>query len=86
MALMLQGAINAQGKVGLKMNAPKEMLEKIMSIIPSLRQPTIAHLADEQWVALEVIVAEKIVRKLIPDLKRAGAEGIFEYNINKLID
>ncbi|NTV02898.1 MAG: ATP phosphoribosyltransferase [Chlorobiaceae bacterium] len=86
MALLLQGAINAQGKVGLKMNAPKASLDKIMSLIPALRQPTVSDLADSQWVALEVIVAEKIVRKLIPDLKRAGAEGIFEYNINKLID
>jgi ATP phosphoribosyltransferase len=86
MALLLQGAINAQGKVGLKMNAPKSSLDKIMSVIPALRLPTVADLADNAWVALEVIVAEKIVRKLIPELKRAGAEGIFEYNINKLID
>lgn len=86
MALLLQGAINAQGKVGLKMNAPKSALEAIMSIIPALRQPTVAQLTDEGWVALEVIVAEKTVRHLIPELKRAGAEGIFEYNINKLID
>jgi ATP phosphoribosyltransferase len=86
MALLLQGAINAQGKVGLKMNAPKASLDQIMSVIPALRLPTVSDLADTAWVALEVIVAEKIVRKLIPDLKRAGAEGIFEYNINKLID
>ncbi len=86
MALMLQGAINAQGKVGLKMNAPTASLDKIMSVIPALRQPTVAGLADSDWVALEVIVAEKSVRRLIPELKRAGAEGIFEYNINKLID
>ncbi|NTW51295.1 MAG: ATP phosphoribosyltransferase [Chlorobiaceae bacterium] len=86
MALLLQGAINAQGKVGLKMNAPKSSLDKIMSVIPALRLPTVSDLADNAWVALEVIVAEKIVRKLIPELKRAGAEGIFEYNINKLID
>ncbi|NTU93797.1 MAG: ATP phosphoribosyltransferase [Chlorobiaceae bacterium] len=86
MALLLQGAINAQGKVGLKMNAPKASLATIMSVIPALRLPTVSDLADGQWVALEVIVAEKIVRKLIPELKRAGAEGIFEYNINKLID
>jgi ATP phosphoribosyltransferase len=86
MALLLQGAINAQGKVGLKMNAPKASLDRIMSIIPALRQPTVAGLADADWVALEVIVAEKTVRRLIPELKRAGAEGIFEYNINKLID
>ena len=86
MALLLQGAINAQGKVGLKMNAPKAALEKIMEGIPALRQPTVSDLADKEWVALEVIVSEKIVRTLIPELKRAGAEGIFEYNINKLID
>ena len=86
MALLLLGAINAQGKVGLKMNAPKSAIDRIMAIIPALRQPTISSLAEEQWVALEVIVTEKIVRKLIPELKKAGAEGIFEYNINKLID
>jgi ATP phosphoribosyltransferase len=86
MALLLQGAINAQGKVGLKMNAPKSSLDKIMTVIPALRLPTVSDLADNAWVALEVIVAEKTVRKLIPELKRAGAEGIFEYNINKLID
>lgn len=86
MAMLLQGAINAQGKVGLKMNTPKASLDAVLSIIPALRQPTVSHLADEGWVALEVIVTEKIVRKLIPELKRAGAEGIFEYDINKLID
>ncbi|MCX6177850.1 MAG: ATP phosphoribosyltransferase [Chlorobiales bacterium] len=86
MAMLLQGAINAQGKVGLKMNLPKSSLDKIIAIIPALRQPTISQLAEEGWVALEVIVKEKIVRNLIPELKRAGAEGIFEYDINKLID
>ena len=86
MAMLLQGAINAQGKVGLKMNAPKASLENIMSIIPALRQPTISNLAAEDWVALEVIVDEQVVRSVIPDLKRAGAEGIFEYDISKLID
>ena len=86
MAMLLQGAINAQGKVGLKMNLPKSSLDKIIAIIPALRQPTISQLAEEGWVALEVIVKEKIVRNLLPELKRAGAEGIFEYDINKLID
>ncbi|WP_294348030.1 ATP phosphoribosyltransferase [Prosthecochloris sp.] len=86
MAMLLQGAINAQGKVGLKMNAPKASLDSIIGIIPALRQPTIAYLADGEWVALEVIVEEKIVRSVIPELKRAGAEGVFEYNISKLID
>ncbi len=86
MAMLLQGAINAQGKVGLKMNAPKAALEKITKLIPALRQPTVSNLADENWVALEVIVEEKVVRSVIPDLKRAGAEGIFEYDISKLIE
>lgn len=86
MTMLLQGAINAQGKVGLKMNAPKQSLETIVGIIPALRQPTVSRLSDEEWVALEVIVSERIVSKLIPELKRAGAEGIFEYDINKLID
>lgn len=86
MAMLLHGAINAHGKVGLKMNAPRTALDRIMSIIPALRQPTMSNLTVENWVALEVIVTEQIVRKLIPELKRAGAEAIFEYNINKLID
>ncbi|ASQ91288.1 ATP phosphoribosyltransferase [Prosthecochloris sp. GSB1] len=86
MAMLLQGAINAQGKVGLKMNAPKASLENIMNIIPALRQPTVSNLAANDWVALEVIVNEQVVRSVIPDLKRAGAEGIFEYDISKLID
>ncbi|ACF47007.1 ATP phosphoribosyltransferase [Prosthecochloris aestuarii DSM 271] len=86
MAMLLQGAIHAQGKVGLKMNAPKDALDKIMAFIPGLRTPTVSNLADDKWVALEVIVDEQTVRSVIPDLKRAGAEGIFEYHINKLID
>jgi len=86
MAMLLQGAIHAQGKVGLKMNTPRKSLDQIMKIIPGLRQPTVANLADDNWVALEVIVDEQTVRRVIPELKRAGAEGIFEYNITKLID
>lgn len=86
MAMLLQGAIHAQGKVGLKMNTPRKSLDQIMKIIPGLRQPTVANLANDDWVALEVIVDEQTVRRVIPELKRAGAEGIFEYNITKLID
>ncbi|NTW50142.1 MAG: ATP phosphoribosyltransferase [Chlorobiales bacterium] len=84
-AMLLEGAIQAQSKVGLKMNVKQKDLERIAKSIPALRNPTISHLTDPEWVAVEVIVEEKIVRKLIPDLKRAGAEGIFEYEINKLI-
>jgi len=84
-AMLLAGAIEASGKVGLKMNIRKADLEKVVSKLPALRNPTIAELSDKNWVALETIVDEKTVRKIIPDLKRAGAEGIFEYEISKLI-
>lgn len=85
MAMLLHGAINAQGKVGLKMNIRKSDLQTVLTKIPALRNPTVSNLSNEAWVAIETIVDEKIVRKIIPDLKRAGAEGIFEYEINKLI-
>ncbi len=83
--MLLQGALNAEFKVGLKMNLPEEKVEKITSILPSLHNPTISHLKDEGWVALEVIIDEKEVRKLIPVLKKSGAEGIIEYPLNKVI-
>jgi ATP phosphoribosyltransferase len=85
MAMLLQGAINAQGKVGLKWNMKKADLKDIIEKLPALRNPTISALSTTEWVAVEVIVDEKIVRKIIPELKRSGAEGIFEYAINKLI-
>jgi ATP phosphoribosyltransferase len=84
-AMLLQGAINAGGKVGLKMNIKKADLSGILELIPALRNPTISPLADETWVALETIIAEDVVRKIIPLLKRAGAEGIIEYPLNKVI-
>lgn len=84
-AMLLQGALNAEFKVGLKMNLPAEKIEEITSILPSLNNPTISHLKDENWVALEVVIDETEVRKLIPVLKKAGAEGIIEYPLNKVI-
>ncbi len=84
-ALLLQGAINAEFKVGLKMNLLKDKLETIIPLLPSLHNPTISHLKDEKWVALEVICDETKVRELIPVLKKAGAEGIIEYPLNKVI-
>ena len=84
-AILLQGALNAEFKVGLKMNLPAEKIEEITSILPSLHNPTISHLKDENWVALEVVIDETEVRKLIPVLKKAGAEGIIEYPLNKVI-
>ncbi len=84
-ALLLQGAINAEFKVGLKMNLLKDNLATILPLLPSLHNPTISHLKDENWVALEVICDETKVRELIPVLKKAGAEGIIEYPLNKVI-
>lgn len=85
LAMLLQGAINAGNKVGLKMNLRKNDVDKVLALIPALRKPTISHLADEQWIALETIIDEEVVRKIIPQLKRAGAEGIIEYPLNKVI-
>ena len=84
-ALLLQGALNAEFKVGLKMNLPVAKLNEISALLPSLHNPTISHLKDENWLALEVVIDESKVRELIPDLKKAGAEGIIEYPLNKVI-
>ena len=85
LAMLLQGAINAGSKVGLKMNLRKSDVETVLRLIPALRKPTISQLADDQWIALETIIDEDVVRKIIPQLKRAGAEGIIEYPLNKVI-
>lgn len=85
MSLLLQGALNAEFKVGLKMNVRAEKLNDVAALLPSLNNPTISHLKDERWVALEVIIDEEKVRELIPVLKKAGAEGIIEYPLNKVI-
>lgn len=85
MALLLQSALNARNKVGLKMNVPKEKLTDILKILPSLRNPTVSPLADGQWVAVETILDESQVRDLAPQLKEMGAEGIIEYSLNKII-
>jgi len=85
MAMLLQGALNAEFKVGLKMNLPTAELDHISSLLPSLHNPTVSHLKDNAWVALEVVIDESKVRELIPVLKKAGAEGIIEYPLNKLI-
>ena len=84
-AILLQGAINAEFKVGLKMNVPSNKLEEISALLPSLHNPTVSHLRDENWVALEIITDEATVRELIPQLKKTGAEGIIEYPLNKVI-
>jgi ATP phosphoribosyltransferase len=84
-ALLLKGAIAAQEKVGLKMNVKKSDLRKVIAKLPALKKPTISHLSDEGWVAIETIIDERVVRVLIPELKKAGAQGIIEYPLNKVI-
>ncbi len=84
-SLLLAGAIEARQKVGLKMNAPREKLDAIVKILPAEKSPTISSLADQNWVALEVIVEDRVERDLVPRLKRAGATGIITYPLNKVI-
>jgi ATP phosphoribosyltransferase len=83
--MLLKGALLAEEKVGLKMNVPRNKLDKVMKTLPSLHTPTISNLSDEGWVAIEVIIDEKTARDIIPNLKRAGAQGIVEYPLNKVI-
>jgi len=83
--ILLEGAMNAAKLVGLKMNLPKARQKEILGLLPSLKNPTISPLADDGWVAAEVILSEHEVRELIPALKRAGATGLVEYPLNKVI-
>jgi len=85
-ALMLAGAMAAEGKVGLMMNVPCEKLAKVLSLLPALQKPTISTLSDKDWVDVNTIVAESLVRQILPRLKSAGACGIVEYPLNKIID
>ena len=93
-ALLLQGALEARDKVGLKMNVPEANLQALIEDLPSLRRPTVSPLAaldaqagdqSEKWVAIESVIDEKVVRKIIPQLKEHGAEGIIEYPLNKIV-
>jgi ATP phosphoribosyltransferase len=86
MALMLTGAMAAEGRVGLMMNVAKENLEKVLGCLPALQNPTISPLADDHWIAVNTIIDEDRVRHMIPQLKQAGACGIVEYPLNKIID
>jgi len=85
LAMLLHGAIHASGKVGLKLNLQKSNLDKIHEILPAMKRPTISPLVGNEWVALETVIDEKIVHKIIPLLKKAGAEDIIEYPLNKVI-
>lgn len=85
LSLLLRGALEAEGMVGLKMNVEKKNLEKIEKVLPALKKPTISQLSDPNWVAVEVIIKEQEVKKIIPQLKKCGAEGIIEYPLNKVV-
>src|SRR6266480_5168756 len=85
LALLLRGALEAEAKVGLKMNIARKNLADLLETLPALRNPTISSLSQEGWVAVETIIDEHIVRELIPALKGAGAEGIIEYPLNKVV-
>ncbi|MBW1674217.1 MAG: ATP phosphoribosyltransferase [Deltaproteobacteria bacterium] len=84
-ALLLKGALRAENMVGLKMNIPKERLDDIISLLPSITSPTMANLFQSNWVSVEVMIDKKKVRELIPQLIRQGAKGIIEYPLNKVI-
>jgi len=84
-AMLLKGAIFSEEKVGLKMNVKKSDLKKVLARLPALKKPTISGLSEEGWLAIETIIDERIVRVLLPELKKAGAQGIIEYPLNKVI-
>jgi ATP phosphoribosyltransferase len=85
MAMLLRGAIEAGSSVGLKMNVSRQNLDRVIALLPAEKSPTISTLADDQWVAVEVIVEQRIERDLVPKLCRAGATGIISYPLNKVI-
>lgn len=84
-AMLLQGALRADRIVGLKMNVAKEQLEVVINMLPSLNAPTVAQLYKQEWFSVETVISEHQVRDLVPKLKKAGAEGIIEYSLNKVI-
>ena len=84
-SMLLQGAITAEDKVGLKMNVPQKRLHSVLAKLPALNAPTVSTLTNEEWVSVEVILDEKVVRDIIPEIKREGASGIVEYPLNKVI-
>jgi ATP phosphoribosyltransferase len=84
-SLLLQGALRAEGMVGLKMNVPLSTLDTVMDLVPSLQAPTVAHLYKSDWLSVETVVLESVVRELVPKLMELGATGIIEYPLNKVI-
>jgi ATP phosphoribosyltransferase len=84
-AMLLQAALEANSKVGLKLNVERVVLDKVLEALPALRNPTLSPLSDEEWIAVETVIEKKVAREIIPALKRLGAEGIVEYPLNKLV-
>ena len=85
LALLLTSALESASKVGLKLNIEVTKLDSVLKDLPALRKPTINKLADENWVAIDTIIDEAVVREIIPELKSRGAEGIVEYPLNKVV-
>jgi ATP phosphoribosyltransferase len=85
LVMLLRGALEARDKVGLKMNVPAAQLDAVVKALPAARSPTVSQLANADWVAVETVIAESIVREIIPRLKSLGAEGIVEYPLNKIV-
>ncbi|MBN2444554.1 MAG: ATP phosphoribosyltransferase [Spirochaetales bacterium] len=85
LTMLLNGALKAENMVGIKMNVPKEKLDETINILPSLNAPTIANLYNMNWVSIESVVKESVVREIIPQLIKAGADGIIEYSLNKIV-
>ena len=85
MTMLLEGAINALGKVGLMLNVHQDNLKAVLAVLPALKRPTISHLSDEEWLAVNTILDESTVRDIIPRLKQAGGQGIVEYPLNKIV-
>jgi ATP phosphoribosyltransferase len=85
MKMLLEGAINALGKVGLMLNVHQDNLEAVLAVLPALKRPTISHLSDQEWLAVNTILDESTVRTIIPRLKQAGGQGIVEYPLNKIV-
>ncbi|MGA3262076.1 MAG: ATP phosphoribosyltransferase [Bryobacteraceae bacterium] len=85
MTMLLQGAINALGKVGLMLNVHRDNLKAVLAVLPALKRPTISQLSDEEWLAVNTILDESTVRDIIPRLKQAGGQGIVEYPLNKIV-
>jgi ATP phosphoribosyltransferase len=85
-ALMLKSCLNAEGRVGLMMNVPRENLQQVLDLLPALQKPTVSSLSDPDWLDVNTILDESVVRSVVPQLRAAGARGIVEYAINKIID